>query len=235
MKIALIGYGKMGKAIERIALNRGHAISAQIDNVEELSKINAENTDVAIEFTQPGSAYINIKYCLDNNIPVLSGTTGWLETQLEINQYCLEKKGTFFYASNYSIGVNIFFKINELLAGIMDKNLDYKVSIDEIHHVHKKDSPSGTAITLAEGIIKQMKQVSAWTEEEATESQLKIESHREGEVPGTHSISYESGVDNITITHTAHSREGFAKGAVLVAEWLHDKKGVLSMNDFLNF
>ena len=225
----------MGRAIEKIALDRGHEISAIIKSKQDLGKISKDNCNVSIEFTNPQSAFENIRYCIENGIPILSGTTGWLNHKKELDNLCMEKDGTFFYASNYSIGVNIFFKINELVAKIMNKNTDYHVEMDEIHHIHKKDFPSGTAITLAEGIIKNMNQIHSWTENQQTENQLKINSYREGEVPGTHKISYESGIDNISLIHTAHSREGFAKGAVLVAEWLTDKQGVLSMTDFLTF
>lgn len=223
----------MGKAIEEIATDRGHQISARVNNSNELSQINSRNTDVAIEFSQPESAFENIKHCISESIPVLSGTTGWLDQLDEINQYCVKNKGAFFYASNYSIGVNIFFRINELVAKMMDGLPEYDVTMEEIHHIHKKDSPSGTAITLAEGIISNNRRISNWTEKGSDNEQLHIKSKREGEVPGTHSISYESGIDNITLTHTAHSRKGFAQGAVLVAEWLKDKKGVLNMNDYL--
>ncbi|MDH5365759.1 MAG: 4-hydroxy-tetrahydrodipicolinate reductase [Cyclobacteriaceae bacterium] len=233
MNIALIGYGKMGKAIEKIALKRGHEIVARVelgsDSLDEIKE-----AQVAIEFTQPESAFNNIKKCIDLGFPVLSGTTGWLDKKEQIEEYCRNRKGTFFYASNYSIGVNLFFKINEIVAEIMNNNPQYNSSMEEIHHIHKLDSPSGTAITLAEGVLKHLKSKSQWQEGESNNPNvLPIYSKREGEVPGTHSVSYESEMDNITLTHTAHTRDSFALGAVMVAEWLHDKKGVLSMSNYM--
>ena len=233
MKIALIGYGKMGKAIERLATDRGHKICAIINsghaNIEDLKK-----ADVAIEFTQPESAYENIKMCIDLNVPIISGTTGWLDKMDSIKNYCSEKDGTFFYASNYSIGVNLFFKINEMVAKLMSDRSQYLPSIEEIHHVHKKDSPSGTAITLAEGLIKHLKNKKKWVEgKQSTEEIIGIESLRQGDVPGTHSIMYESQMDKITLTHTAHTRDSFALGAIMVAEWLPGKKGFLTMDDYM--
>ncbi|MBL3657594.1 4-hydroxy-tetrahydrodipicolinate reductase [Fulvivirga sediminis] len=237
MKILLLGYGKMGKAIEAIAVKKGHEIVGKInnDNIADLEDYNGSNTDVAIEFSQPGAAYDNLEYCLENDIPVICGTTGWLDNKPEIERLCESNKGTFFYASNYSIGVNIFFKVNEYLAELMEEYSEYNVGIEEIHHTEKKDIPSGTAISIAEGIIANNDKVKAWTlDESENESEVKINSIRKDKVPGTHTVTYKSAIDNIEIKHTAHSREGFALGAVLVAEWIKDKKGVLSMDDFLD-
>ncbi|MGK7388962.1 MAG: 4-hydroxy-tetrahydrodipicolinate reductase [Candidatus Cyclobacteriaceae bacterium M2_1C_046] len=238
MNILLLGYGKMGHTIEEIAVSRGHKISGRItsENQNSLTKDVWDDTDVVIEFSSPEAAASNIQLCLENNKPVLSGTTGWLSKKPAIEELCNKLNGTFFYASNYSIGVNIFFRINRYLAQIMEHNPEYDVSMKEIHHTAKKDSPSGTAISLAEGIINEVKRKNSWTEDEhAGSDQLKIYSEREGEVPGTHIVRYNSEIDTIEIKHEAHSRKGFAMGAVLVAEWLKDKKGVLSMDDFLSF
>ncbi|MDN5203258.1 4-hydroxy-tetrahydrodipicolinate reductase [Fulvivirgaceae bacterium BMA10] len=237
MKVLILGYGKMGRAIEKIALDRGHTVPYKIDqyNAADLLQLGGNDVDVAIEFSQPDSAFENIKTCLQNGIPVVSGTTGWLEKKNEIDALCAEKDGAFFYASNYSIGVNIFFKLNKYLAKIMDHYAAYDVGMEEIHHIHKKDEPSGTAITLAEGIASEMKRKDHWAlGPGGTETQISITSKREGEVPGTHVINYASEIDDIEIKHTAHSRTGFALGAVLVAEWLKDKKGSLGMDDFLD-
>jgi 4-hydroxy-tetrahydrodipicolinate reductase len=235
MKIALIGYGKMGKAIEQIAISHGNEISARIDvDPSDIKQLEQQKHDVAIEFTTPEVAPNNIKRCLDLGIPVLSGTTGWLIRKKEIDDYCLAKSGTFFYASNYSLGVNLFFKLNEYLAKIISQYPQYAVDMEEIHHTQKKDAPSGTAITLAEGVMKYFKQKSGWTlHPKKEETKITIESKRIDPFPGQHTVAYRSSVDDIEIRHTAHSREGFALGAVLVAEWLHGKKGVLSMDDFL--
>lgn len=236
MKILLLGYGKMGEIIEQLAIDRGHTISAKISskNRDELDHLKADEIDVAIEFSQPEAAFDNISYCLKNNIPVLSGTTGWLDRLKDVEKLCEESSGTFFYASNFSIGVNLFFKLNEQLAQMMDKFETYEVEIDETHHIHKKDAPSGTAITLAEGVINNLERIKEWQLDKTQPGVLKITAYREGEVPGTHSVKFRSAIDDIEIKHTAHSRAGFAKGAVMVAEWLKDKKGVLSMDDFLN-
>jgi len=233
MKILLIGYGKMGKIIEGIAKSRGHEIAGIIDVNDSLTDFN-KSVDVAIEFTQPEAVVSNLKTCFEKGIPVASGTTGWLKHRQEVEDYCLEKKGAFFYASNYSLGVNLFFKLNEFLAGIMDRYPQYNVSIDETHHTQKKDAPSGTAITLAEGVLNNLDRKKEWTlattdKEEA----LSINSFRIDPAPGTHTVKYQSAIDDLEITHTAHSREGFALGAVLVAEWLAGKKGVFTMDDFL--
>ena len=236
MRIALLGYGKMGQTIEKIAIERGHTIShaINIDNVEEIAKVSAATTDVAIEFTEPTSAVSNIKHCLNNGVPIVCGTTGWLDKLPEVKSLCQENNGSFFYASNYSIGVNIFFRLNEILAGMMNDFQEYEVEMEEIHHIHKKDAPSGTAITLAEGILSHLKKKQNWELDAKSNSEaLPIYSKREGEVPGTHIVTYRSEVDDIEIKHTAHSRQGFALGAVKVAEWLPGKKGILGMNDFL--
>lgn len=226
----------MGHTIEKIALERGHTIShaINIDNQDELSQLKAANTDVAIEFSEPGSAYGNITHCLQNGIPVVVGTTGWLHQLPEIEALCIQQDGTFFYASNFSIGVNIFFRLNEILAGMMNNFPDYEAELEEIHHIHKKDAPSGTAITLAEGLISKLEGKKSWVLDAAAGPEtLPIYAKREGEVPGTHTVSYKCGIDDIEIKHTAHSRQGFALGAVKVAEWLPGKKGMLSMQDFI--
>lgn len=240
MNILLLGYGKMGKAIEQLALERKHSIVEKIDlhNADLLNTLDTKQVDVAIEFSQPDAASYNIRYCLKNGIPVISGTTGWLKDKPAIEDYCIESNGTFFYASNYSIGVNIFFRLNEYLVGIMKKFEDYEPSMVEIHHTEKKDAPSGTAITLAEGILKEHPKKYEWQLERKEENyaatgKLPIKSIREGQVPGTHAITYASAIDDIEIKHTAHTRKGFALGAVLVAEWIKNKQGILTMHDFL--
>jgi len=236
MRILLLGYGKMGKAIEQIALNRNHTVPFKIDisNRHELANINRSNVDVAIEFSSPESAYENVKFCIENNIPVVCGTTGWLERKPEIEALCKQKGGAFFYASNYSVGVNLFFHFNKLLAKVMKGYPQYSVSMEEIHHTEKKDAPSGTAITLAEGVIENYPNINKWVNEKTSEkSELGILSKRIEKVPGTHTIFYDSEVDSIEIKHTAHSRHGFAEGSVISAEWLADKKGVFGMDDML--
>ena len=233
MQILLIGYGKMGKAIEKIALERGHKIAGRFDLNDQPPYPKA---DVAIEFSQPESAIQNIRQCIDQKIPVVCGTTGWLKTKDAVEDYCNKNNGTLFYSSNFSLGVNIFFKVNEYLARLMDRQPDYNVIIDETHHTQKKDAPSGTAISLAEGIIKNLAWKKEWTTKpNAVKEALVISSFRIDPAPGTHTVTYQSVVDDIEIKHTAHSREGFAKGAVMVAEWLPGKKGILSMSDFLKF
>ncbi|NOT73724.1 MAG: 4-hydroxy-tetrahydrodipicolinate reductase [Cyclobacteriaceae bacterium] len=236
MNILLIGYGKMGKTIEAAALKRNHTIAGKLDPVAGLSFDFTKKPDVAIEFTTPDSAVSNIKLCLDHQVPVVSGTTGWLDRKKDVDDYCKQKNGTFFYASNYSLGVNLFFKLNEQLARMMERQGEYEVSIDEIHHTQKKDAPSGTGITLAEGVIKNLSRKKTWTKNEAHQAEeLLIRSFREDPAPGTHTVKYQSVVDDIEIRHTAHSREGFALGAVMVAEWVYNKKGILGMDDFLKF
>ncbi len=235
MRILLLGYGKMGKTIEELAGERGHEIVGRIDNSNEpRDPFDKENTDVAIEFSQPDAAVDNIKWCLKKGIPVLSGTTGWLDRKENIDSYCKEQEGTFFYASNYSIGVNLFFRLNKFLATMMDKYDAYEVSMEETHHTEKKDAPSGTAITLAEDIISAIDRLERYTEGTGiSDADLGIQSFREKDVPGTHVVTYTGKEDEIEIKHTAHSRKGFALGAIKVAEWLVHQKGVLSMDDFL--
>jgi 4-hydroxy-tetrahydrodipicolinate reductase len=237
MNILLIGYGKMGKAIEQIALHRGHTIIARLDtSVERENLSNSLQIDVAIEFSQPDVAVDNLLFCFLRKIPVVCGTTGWLASQDKVVTHCKLNDGSFFYASNFSLGVNIFFKLNEYLAKLIASQQDYSISIDEIHHTQKKDAPSGTAITLAEGIIANNKRYSQWTLPEKPSSKgIVINSFRIDPAPGTHTVKYQSEIDDIEIKHTAHSRAGFALGAVLVAEWLPGHKGVLGMNDFLKF
>lgn len=234
MHILLIGYGKMGKTIEKIATSRGHQTTA-VETSEKLHHFN-EKVDVAIEFTQPEAVVHNLRYCFDRQIPVVCGTTGWLQHREEMNQYCLAKKGAFFYASNYSLGVNLFFKLNEYVAKLMSQQEGYEVSMEETHHTQKKDAPSGTAITLAEGILQHLPFKKKWVlDATPAPDEIVIKSFRVDPVPGTHVIRYQSAVDDIEIKHTAHSREGFALGAVLVAEWIKGKEGVYTMDDFLRF
>jgi 4-hydroxy-tetrahydrodipicolinate reductase len=235
MKIILLGYGKMGKIIERFALERGHEITARID-IDNQDEFERAPADVAIEFSHPEAAFSNVSKCLRRKLPVVSGTTGWLGKKAEIDALCEQTGGTFFYASNYSLGVNVFFKLNEHLATLMNKFPEYNIVMDEIHHLEKRDAPSGTAITLAEGIMKHVSRKKEWVNEKTEKAdQLPIYSFRVDQVPGTHTVKYQSAIDDIEIRHTAHSREGFGKGAVMVAEWVRDKKGVLSMDDFLKF
>ena len=235
MKILLVGYGKMGKVIEGIALKRGHTIAGRID-IDNQDELLTADADVAIEFSHPDAAFENVKKCLQLGFPTVCGTTGWLSKKSEIEQLCAAKEGTFFYASNYSPGVNIFFKVNEYLAKMMNAFGTYDVRMDEIHHTQKKDAPSGTAITLAERILSQLQRKKKWVDTDNDKSdEIVIKSFRIDDVPGTHVVSYESAIDNIELKHTAHSREGFALGAVMVAEWLPGRKGVLTMDDFLKF
>ncbi|MEO9802122.1 MAG: 4-hydroxy-tetrahydrodipicolinate reductase [Reichenbachiella sp.] len=237
MKVGLVGYGKMGQAIEKILLDSGHTISkiVNIDNTEEIGEITPENTDVVIEFTAPESALDNIKSCLTNKVPVVSGSTGWLEHYSEVVDLCNQQGTGFFYASNYSLGVNIFFKLNEQLAKMMN-GLGYDSSMLEIHHTQKLDAPSGTAITLAEGLIANNEAKSNWVNKPSDNpKELEIISERVDSVPGTHDVTYSSEVDTIKISHVAHSREGFAQGAVRAAEFMVGKVGVYSMDDLLNF
>ena len=237
MKIALIGYGKMGKTIEQIAIARGHEIVARIDidNQEDFDSPEFKSADVAIEFSQPQSAMNNYRRAFSAGVKVVSGTTGWLDNMPEVKEAC-EKGNTFFYSSNYSLGVNIFFALNNYLAKIMNGFANYEVSMEETHHIHKLDAPSGTAITLAEGIIENISRKNAWVEGvEPTDNQIGITSVRRDEVPGIHTIKYESDVDTITITHDAKSRAGFALGAVVAAEFIKDKTGFITMQDMLKF
>lgn len=231
MKIALFGYGKMGQMIEQIARNRGHEIVAKID--ENTQDIDFNSMDVAIDFSMPEAAFGNITKCLNNNVPVISGTTGWLDKYEDAITLCNDKKGAFIYASNFSLGVNIFFELNNYLAKMMQNLPEYKVSLEEIHHTQKLDAPSGTAITLAEGVIANSN-YSEWKLDNSSDTILPITSKRIGKVPGTHTVNYESVVDSISIKHTAHNREGFALGAVTAAEWIIGKSGVFTMRDVLN-
>lgn len=231
MNIALFGYGKMGKAIETIALKRGHSIVLKVDTKNQDYSLN--DVDVAIDFSAPDAAVDNIQHCLKNSIPVISGTTGWLEHYDQMVELCETKNGTFLYASNFSLGVNIFFELNKTLSKLMQGFPEYKVNIEEIHHTQKLDAPSGTAISLANDIIKNSK-YDSWTLDEPKSNQIGIIAERIDNVPGTHEISYNSIIDSIQIKHTAHSREGFALGAVIAAEWIYGKKGVFKMNDVLN-
>lgn len=237
MKIALVGYGKMGKEIERIAISRGHEISCIIDvnNKDAFSSDEFKSSDVAIEFSAPSAAYDNYMKCFEANVPVVSGTTGWLDKVDDIKKACDEGQ-TFFYASNYSIGVNIFFHLNKVLSKIMNNFPDYDVEMEEVHHTQKLDAPSGTAITLAEGIIDNVERKDVWVKEDAQhENEIAIKSIRHGEVPGIHTIKYDSEVDQIVIHHSAHSRKGFALGAVVAAEFTCGKKGFLGMEDMMSF
>ena len=242
MNILIIGYGKMGKTIEALAQERNHAIIYKVDQhtPDTLEDVDASKVDVAIEFTQPDAAPNNIRFCLEHGIPVVSGTTGWLSQKAEIEAYCNQQQGAFFYASNFSIGVNIFFRLNQYLASMMKAYPDYQPRLEEIHHIHKKDAPSGTAITLAEAIVHTLPNLQEWilTDQKAEKPpnhSLPITSVRKDEIPGTHIVRYSSDIDDIVISHTAHSRKGFALGAVLVAEWIRNKKGVYTMDDFLQF
>ena len=237
MKIAIIGYGKMGKEIEKIALDRGHQIVLKIDitNPEDLTIRNLRQADVAIEFTIPSLAVSNYQLCFEAGTPVVSGTTGWLDRQAEVYENCKNLDGTFFYASNFSLGMNIFFSLNKKLADLMANRSEYKIEMTEIHHTQKLDAPSGTAITLAEGIMENIPSKTKWVNQPTENSaELGIISERTGEVPGTHIIKYDSEVDYIEIAHCAKSRKGLAFGAVLAAEFSHDKKGILTMNDLIN-
>jgi 4-hydroxy-tetrahydrodipicolinate reductase len=236
MKIALIGYGKMGHAIEEIALQRGHEIvlKVSIENFEDNTTENIQKADVAIEFTSPEIAFDNVIKCLDAGVPVVSGSTGWLQRFDEAKQYCNARNGALLYASNYSVGVNIFFAINKRLAELMAAHPEYNVSMTEVHHTQKKDAPSGTAITLAEAILQQNNKKKKWVNQESRQPEdLVIISERVDPAPGTHIITYTSAIDDIEIKHTAHNRKGFATGAVLAAEFLHQKKGIFSMSDVL--
>lgn len=231
MKIALLGYGKMGKTIEKIALDRGHEITLKVDQPD--ANINLEGIDVAIDFSTPTAAVDNITQCFKQQVPVISGTTGWLEQYEEMVTLCKNNQGAFLYASNFSLGVNIFFELNKTLSKLMAGLPDYKISMEEIHHTQKLDAPSGTAITLAKEIIKNSK-YGSWTLDASNTEALHINAKRIENVPGTHEVTYSSKVDAIEIKHTAHSREGFALGAVIAAEWIVGKTGVFSMQDVLN-
>jgi 4-hydroxy-tetrahydrodipicolinate reductase len=237
MKIAIIGYGKMGKAIEEIALHRGHEIVLTIDehNVGEFTKPYIERADVAIEFTGPHTAYENVKKALEFDIAVVCGSTGWLDRLEEARKLCAARNGSFIYSSNFSVGVNIFFEVNKKLANLMEPHKDYDLQVTEIHHTKKKDAPSGTAITLAEQILERISRKKTWVNNNTDNPQeLEIISERIDPAAGTHKVKYSSAIDDIEIIHTAHNRQGFALGAVLAAEYIRDKKGIFSMQDVLN-
>ena len=237
MRIALIGYGKMGRAIEEVALQRGHEIVIKIDqpNLHEFTKENFAIAEAAIEFTSPHSALENVKKCLDFGIPVVCGSTGWTDRLEEMKKICADKNGSFIYSSNYSVGVNIFFEINKKLAALMAPHKEYEVILEETHHTQKKDAPSGTAITLAEQILEQVKRKKQWVNELSDHPEdLEIISQRVDPAPGTHRVKYSSAIDTIEIIHTAHNRKGFASGAVLAAEFAKDNKGFFTMKEVLN-
>lgn len=231
MKIALLGYGKMGKTIEKLALDKGYTIVARVSSLKELNDI--QNADVAIDFSVPEAAVQNISACFEQGIPVVSGTTGWLADYEKMLNLCQSRNGSFIYASNFSIGVNLFFELNKRLAEIMEKHPNYKVAIEEIHHTQKLDAPSGTAISLAKDIIKKTDYTN-WKLDTASANEIAIKALREEDVKGTHTVTYTSEIDTLSIKHEAHSREGFAMGAILAAAWLKDKKGIYTMKDVLN-
>lgn len=236
MNIAIIGYGKMGKVIEQIAIERGHNVVLKINskNVADFNFDNLKKVDAAIEFTNPDLAVNNINICLSSNTPVVVGTTGWYDKFNEVREAIVENDGSLLYATNCSIGVNLFFKLNKYLAKIMDNHPDYEVSMNEVHHTQKLDAPSGTAITLGEGIVENMQAKDLWVKGKAlSKNQLGITSERIDNVPGTHEIKYSSEIDDIEIKHTAHNRKGFALGAVVAAEYIANKKGIFTMEDVL--
>ena len=236
MKIALFGYGKMGKEIEQIALQRNHTVVLKIDkeNSGSLTKEQLKQADVAIEFSTPDTVISNIYKCFEAQLPIVVGATGWYDKFEEIKSYCLKENHSLFYATNFSLGVNLFFKMNEHIAEMMNKFSDYEVTMQEIHHIHKLDKPSGTAITTAEKILANQTKKNNWSIDKKSDTDLYIDVVRENEVPGTHTVFYKSDVDEISLTHKAYSRKGFALGAVLAAEFLHTKKGVYTMSDLLN-
>ncbi|MFC6269551.1 4-hydroxy-tetrahydrodipicolinate reductase [Frigoriflavimonas asaccharolytica] len=231
MKIAIVGYGKMGQIIDDLATKKGHEIVAKLKETPTLSSLN--NADVAIEFSNPEVAFNNIKICLENKIPVICGTTGWLDRKSEIEKIAIENDTAFLYGSNFSLGVNLFFDLNRKLANLMANFPEYTIQLEEIHHTHKKDAPSGTAISLAEDIIINNSTFDSWKLEETEKNNLGIEAIRKDEVPGTHSVFYRSEVDEIEIKHTAFNRNGFAMGAIIAAEWIQGKQGIFSMKDVL--
>jgi 4-hydroxy-tetrahydrodipicolinate reductase len=236
MKIAIIGYGRMGKSIEELAKTKGHEIVQVFGgkNPEEFTIENLQKADVAIDFSLPHTAYDNITKCIEAGLPVVSGTTGWLDKYEDVKSFCIEKEGAFFYASNFSVGVNIFMEINERLAELMNSQDAYDIEMTEIHHTKKLDAPSGTAITLAKGILDKVSRKSKYgLIENSDKENIQINAIREGNVPGTHIISYKSETDSLEIKHEAHSRIGFAKGAILAGEWLTGKTGVFGMRDML--
>jgi 4-hydroxy-tetrahydrodipicolinate reductase len=236
MNIALFGYGKMGKEIEKIALSRGNKIVLIVDvnNADTFTIEELKKADAAIEFSTPETAIKNIYKCFEANVPIVVGTTGWLNRLDEVTKKCTDNNQTLFYASNYSIGVNLFLKLNTYLAKLMNQHAAYNVTLEEIHHIHKLDAPSGTAITIAEGVMQQMDSKKKWVNNATDKSEeLAIISKRIGEVPGTHTVTYASNIDEISITHLAHNRKGFALGAVIAAEWVKGKKGIFGMNDLM--
>lgn len=236
MKIALLGYGRMGEAIETIALNRGHEIVLRIqsNNREELNNFSAAEIDVAIDFSIPETAYDNLKWCMENKIPAICGTTGWLDQKASIENLCTAHKSAFLYASNFSLGVNLFFELNSKLAELMKPYNEYDVKLHEIHHTKKLDAPSGTAITLAEDILKELPSKENWVCDQSPKAnEIAISAERIDPVPGTHSIHYSSEIDSIEIKHTAHNRQGFALGAVMAAEWISKRQGIFTMKDVL--
>jgi 4-hydroxy-tetrahydrodipicolinate reductase len=245
MKIAILGYGKMGRIIEKFAIDRGHDIvlKVNIENIEELTIANLQKADVAIDFSTPDSALSNIELCFAAHLPIVVGTTGWYGHLQEVKNKCKEGNNTLLYASNFSIGVNVFFFVNKVLAKIMNRYAQYDVQVEEIHHTEKLDAPSGTAMTIAEGILSELDRKNEWVNELigsgeeliSKPDQLLIESHRIEDVPGTHTVIYGSEVDNIEFKHKAHSRAGFALGAVLSAEWLQDKKGFFNITEMFDF
>jgi 4-hydroxy-tetrahydrodipicolinate reductase len=236
MKIGLIGYGKMGKAIEKIAKDQGHEIVFALRGDIPPTKVELDNSEVCIEFTGPESAFTNLKACIDAGKPVISGTTGWLDKMTELENYCKENNGAFFYASNFSVGVNIFFTLNEQLARIMNQFEQYDITMEEIHHTAKKDAPSGTAISILDGIIENNKNKSKWHLGHAVKNEsIPVNVKRTDPTPGTHSVTYYTSIDAIEIKHTAHSRDGFAQGSLTAAQWLIGKTGVFGMKDMLKF
>jgi 4-hydroxy-tetrahydrodipicolinate reductase len=236
MKIALLGYGKMGRAIEALALEAGHEVTLRIDlhNQHERAPAYLRQTEVAIEFSRPESAFGNVLACLEAGLPVVCGTTGWLDQLERARELCREKNGAFLYASNFSVGVNLFFALNRYLARLMNDRPDYAPRIDEIHHIHKFDAPSGTAISLAQDMIAACHRLTRWTDKPPQHTgELPVFSQRLGETPGTHTVTFNSAIDTISIRHEAHSREGFARGALAAAEWIVGKKGVFGMDAVL--
>lgn len=236
MNVAIIGYGRMGKEIEKVLEKRGHLIVSKIDknNFDKIQNLNSQNIDVAIEFTNPNSAYKNILNCFEANIPVVSGTTGWTDKLSELKEKSFKEKKGFLYASNFSIGVNILFALNKKLAQVMNNYPEYSASIEETHHTKKLDSPSGTAITLAEGVIKNLDMLDSWAETNTpAKKTIGVKAYREGEVPGIHKVKYDSTFDTLQISHSAKSREGFALGAVLAAEFMQNKRNYFEMKDVL--
>lgn len=240
MRLALIGYGKMGKIIEEIAISRGHSIVGKASSKKPIETIDFETVDVAIEFTSPSFAVKHIEYCVSQNTPIVVGTTAWNDHLPHVKEFVAEKNGSLLYASNFSIGVNVFFDINKRLARLMANYPEYTPRLEETHHVHKLDAPSGTAVTIANDIMVENEHISSWILGEGKvpstyDGQLAVTSYRLPDVPGTHIVSYESTIDTLQISHTAHSREGFALGAVIAAEWLHGKTGIFTMQDVIKF